>query len=649
MAPPRKTQTRAAKESRLARTENGMKLTAFPQAALINQKNYSTEYIKKDEQQLLFRQVAEDLAILKQDEETSKAAAKPSSTEASDDEDASDIDNDIADDYKEDTRLHYQRHPPDRIIAIQLGSHNLRVGRVSESAPHVVPNVIARKMPPPSHPTDTPATLVANLSPPADEFMAATKIVVKDFRDRMRYYKRRIQPGSRTTCLTYNSRCLDPEIIKEHDDINGPEWTDYKSLGSPEYLVGDQALNLPNESPYVCRWPISHGFFNERDYFSQQEILGDISTIISEALNSELGISKKDLDHRAGNGSYSAVLIIPDLLEKSLVENLIDILFRLGFLQVSIIQEALAATYGAGLSTACVVDLGAQTTKVSCVEDGMIIPDSRINIKVGGDDIALAFQKLLLHIGFPYLDIDLRKLYHWHIIEELKRLYITFNDADITPQVYNFFVRQPGEDTKKYSFKLCDEAMLAPLGIFYPELYEYADKWKSHNTLFAHTRDIYTGKISDHISEAMMTVYGNGYCKAQSEELDDEDSVHKRINPHVTPVAALDHSIIESISVSSKGDSAKAKRLYDSIILVGGGSNIANLSGILEDRIQMWSGSGTTVTIIPPPRDMEPEIVSWKGACVFSRLNICREMWISHSDWAILGARCLPQRCLFYY
>lgn len=40
-------------------------------------------------------------------------------------------------------------------------------------------------------------------------------------------------------------------------------------------------------------------------------------------------------------------------------------------------QESLAATYGAGMSNACVVDMGAATTSIACVDDGLVISDTR--------------------------------------------------------------------------------------------------------------------------------------------------------------------------------------------------------------------------------------------------------------------------------
>ena len=41
------------------------------------------------------------------------------------------------------------------------------------------------------------------------------------------------------------------------------------------------------------------------------------------------------------------------------------------------VQEAYAATFSAGMSTACVVDMGAQVTSVTCVDEGVVSADTR--------------------------------------------------------------------------------------------------------------------------------------------------------------------------------------------------------------------------------------------------------------------------------
>lgn len=40
----------------------------------------------------------------------------------------------------------------------------------------------------------------------------------------------------------------------------------------------------------------------------------------------------------------------------------------------------MAATFGAGLGYACVVDVGDQKTSVSCVEDGISHPSTRVRL-----------------------------------------------------------------------------------------------------------------------------------------------------------------------------------------------------------------------------------------------------------------------------
>lgn len=44
---------------------------------------------------------------------------------------------------------------------------------------------------------------------------------------------------------------------------------------------------------------------------------------------------------------------------------------------VTWVQESLCAAFGAGLSTACVVDIGAVKTSIACVDEGQVVPDTR--------------------------------------------------------------------------------------------------------------------------------------------------------------------------------------------------------------------------------------------------------------------------------
>jgi actin-related protein 8 len=89
------------------------------------------------------------------------------------------------------------------------------------------------------------------------------------------------------------------------------------------------------------------------------------------------------------------------------------------------------------------VNIGAEMTTVTCVEEGLVLPESRyvhfhhvylstkpipiknlslsrITLSFGGDDITEILLQLLLRIHFPYKEIDLNQRYDWSTIESLK-------------------------------------------------------------------------------------------------------------------------------------------------------------------------------------------------------------------------------------
>ena len=69
---------------------------------------------------------------------------------------------------------------------------------------------------------------------------------------------------------------------------------------------------------------------------------------------------------------YKAVLVIPDIYNRRYLKELVGLLLGpLGFGGCFLVQDHVAATFGAGLGAACVVDLGDQKTSVSCVEDAL--------------------------------------------------------------------------------------------------------------------------------------------------------------------------------------------------------------------------------------------------------------------------------------
>lgn len=187
--------------------------------------------------------------------------------------------------------------------------------------------------------------------------------------------------------------------------------------------------------------------------------------IWTESIVNELEIEKSDFK------SYNAVLVLPDQFDHGYLCDLVTMMLRyMEFRGIIITQESTCATYGAGISSAVVVDIGAQKTTIACIEDGVCQTDSRISIGLGGDDITRTFASFLLANKFPYQEIDLNTTFDWRLAELLKEKWCTMNEADISVQVYDFFARTPFKPTLKYQCKVYDEAFLAPLCLVYPDI-----------------------------------------------------------------------------------------------------------------------------------------------------------------------------------
>jgi actin-related protein 8 len=89
------------------------------------------------------------------------------------------------------------------------------------------------------------------------------------------------------------------------------------------------------EDPKLARhyWPIQNGVFNEVEYLSRQELMGDIELILEDAIKSEMGITATEFSN------YHALLVIPDLFEKNYIYEMTRMLFQdMGFGKVAWLQ-----------------------------------------------------------------------------------------------------------------------------------------------------------------------------------------------------------------------------------------------------------------------------------------------------------------------
>jgi actin-related protein 8 len=109
------------------------------------------------------------------------------------------------------------------------------------------------------------------------------------------------------------------------------------------------------------------------------------------------------------------------------------------------------------------VDIGAQTTTIACVDEGAIIPDSRINLKYGGDDITEYWTRLLLRSSYPWQDVDLSNAVDRRVLQWTKERWCTLFESDVAMQHGDTIIRRKGQKTKKFSWRMYEEVFLAPL------------------------------------------------------------------------------------------------------------------------------------------------------------------------------------------
>ncbi|KAJ2742205.1 actin-like protein arp8 [Coemansia sp. BCRC 34301] len=580
-----------------------------------------------------------------------------------------------------------------------------------------------------NHESDSDAESESDLIEPklTDSVDKTLAMLREALKQHQRQSKRKVPPNVYSQVLTYNKQSK-PEIIKDHNDPFKIDWI-VPSLISDEYLVGEKVLRVAETEDFVVRYPLRNGCFNVEDYDSIEEVLGDIETIWANAITNELGIPRRDL------GTYGVVLVIPDLFSRVEVTLLADLLLRqLGFQYLLIQQSSVLVTYGAGFSSACVVDVGAQKTSIACVEFGYCYQESRVSVMYGGDDITRFLHNLFMRSNFPYHEASLSRKYDWSMLNELREKYCTMNLSDVNIRLHNFFVRQPQEtNTQKHSFKAYDEVYHAPFCLFYPSIVDayYSPPDYANTFVNAVVADTFAGSQS-HVPSSLPTPTQFGFLPSKAVEIgsatgadgatlteDESDEPLLQLTaapataPATVPVTApgtpdaraslmssadgtarakealltaeatglsrtlpstpsvlpsisyvpdthaqysrmpLDQAITHSITHAGSVDSVK--KLYSSIVVVGGGvSFIPGFGELLASRLMYTrpsylKGVVERADIVSAPRDLDPRVLAWKGGAVLSRLECAKEMWITSQEWADFGPRLLRDRVFFQW
>ena len=133
--------------------------------------------------------------------------------------------------------------------------------------------------------------------------------------------------------------------------------------------------------------------------------------------------------------------------------------------------------------------------------------------------------------------------------------------------------------------------------------------------------------------------------------------VGARMSTGLTPDAQLGYTPLDEAVVRAveRGKSTEVKRrLYGTILLLGGGARTPGLAEYLEWRVHscwrlaMDSTEGVErVEVVKLPEGTEPDSVAWRGAATLKDLETGRALWILRDEWERSGALAARERFAF--
>ena len=142
-----------------------------------------------------------------------------------------------------------------------------------------------------------------------------------------------------------------------------------------------------------------------------------------------------------------------------------------------------------------------------------------------------------------------------------------------------------------------------------------------------------------------------------------QPSAQNRLNidiPFEASKLPLDVAIFNSTRAAGGHD--KIRKYLQAVLVIGGTALIPGMAHALESRyvnVRLVDYPFLTnrdftrlqaiatplvpnmekVQIIPPPKEVDPRVLAWKGATVLAKMESVSELWVTPSDW--VRCRCL--------
>uniref|UniRef100_A0A0V0J4C9 Uncharacterized protein n=1 Tax=Schistocephalus solidus TaxID=70667 RepID=A0A0V0J4C9_SCHSO len=260
-----------------------------------------------------------------------------------------------------------------KTVVIQPGSTILRIGLASDNRPTVLLSCIARRR-------KSTATCTHSSGFPR-RGVALTPTLLESLPEDLFSEAEKLQAHALSKDSFNFSRIPeDAAVAKKPED-------------SRTFFPFLHGLEKFESEDFIVNWPIRVGRFNPAQ--SPTSVVQDLEDMWSYALENFLGIPSKTFH------LFSVILVIEDIFVRREVRQMTGMLLtNLKFARVVVQQASACATYGVGLPTACVVDIGSQKTSVACVDEGVSLPEVRVTLPIGFSDCLFTFFQLLEAVCF---------------------------------------------------------------------------------------------------------------------------------------------------------------------------------------------------------------------------------------------------------
>ncbi|CAL4167632.1 unnamed protein product, partial [Meganyctiphanes norvegica] len=299
-----------------------------------------------------------------------------------------------------------------------------------------------------------------------------------------------------------------------------------------------------------------------------------------------------------------------------------------------------------------------------------------LRLDYGGGDVTQVFYWLLRKCGFPHQVNPNNKL-DGMLLNKLKHQFCHMDLNVCGAQEKTFTVQSPGSKPVSYTIQMGDELIVAALSLF------YADLLKITGSKFIVTQKLNPGDPDDpfdenylrdtsrkggrEAAEAMEVGGGDGGEGADEDIVVDDQplapgggvstssATFSRANDSLVTLPtekllSMEQAILTSIE---RCPSEEIKRkMYGSILIVGGGAKFDNIGKWLQSRLALQipvAFRPEQIEIFTRAKDMDPCMTMWKGAALMTCLEGSHELWIQQAEWNKHGLKILREKCPFIW